>query len=178
MMNQFLHKGQTAYIMMGNIGTGKSHTTEFLLAVQAKDAVVINIDTILPAMFPQIAYHDLFGNPDRWMLYEAVSYDILNWAISLGLSAIVDATNMSAKKRGKLFAAVNGRCPVVGIVHKHVDGLKIRKKSPRNGTDEIWDGVHAKFAKAWEAPTIDEGFKQLILVDNWHWTTYYEEVPK
>lgn len=178
MNSSFLFKGQTVYMMMGNIGTGKSHTTEYLLKEQAKEAVVINIDTILPAMFPQISYHDLFGNPDRWKLYNAVSYDILNWSISLGMSVIIDATNMSIKRRGTFFASVNGRCPVVGIVHKHVDGLKIRKKYPRNGTDEIWNNVHAKFAKAWQAPTMDEGFKQLILVDNWHWTTYYEEAKK
>lgn len=178
----FLSKGQTVYMMIGNIGTGKSHTTKYLLKEQAKEAVVVNIDTILPVMFPQIPYHALFGNPDRWALYDAVSYDITNWAISLGMSVILDSTNMSVKKRGNLFDVINDRCPVVGIVHKHVDGLKIRQKSPRNGTDALWDTVHAKFAKVWEAPTMDEGFAHLILVNNWQWTAYNEdyneEVPK
>lgn len=166
----------TVYMMIGNVGTGKSTTVEHLLNNSCHEAVVINIDTILQAMFPQISYHDLFGDPKRWSLYDAVSYDITSWAVSLGLSVVIDATNMSAKKRGKLFAVINARCPVIGIVHEHADSLKIRQKYPRGGTDEIWAEVHERFRKQYEAPTMAEGFKQLILVKNFHWTTYYEEV--
>lgn len=167
---------QTVYMMIGNVGCGKSTTAKTLIADEVPEAVVINIDTILQAMFPQIPYHDLFENPDRWALYDQVTYAIIFRAVHLGISVIIDATNMSVKKRGKLFAAVQGRCPVVGIVHTHVDGLKIRQKYSRGGAPEVWATVHARFAKAYEAPTMDEGFSQLIAVRNFRWTTYYEEV--
>ena len=149
----------TLSIMTGNIGSGKS-----LLAMKyAKmGQVVVNMDCIQKMVGG--GEYGLYDN-EKKEVYHAAEIITIESALNLGLSVVVDRTNMDRKRRARFIEA--GKSYAKEIISIDFgkgtqDGLNRRLDTPHGIPRAQWEDVYAYMKKSYEPPSLEEGFNQLI----------------
>lgn len=154
--------------MVGNIGTGKTHTTDRLMAdaayIDNKDIKVVSNDD-LSTMLANGYY-----GPDIWdnrhiHLYSAIKGHIVRETLVRGFDIIVDGTHMGKINRKRYIdIAKEFSAKVIVYLHTYPDGLQRRIDNPKSKhTDaEVWTKVYNNFVDAYEIPAPDEGIDNII----------------
>jgi predicted kinase len=157
-----LCKSNSAIIIVGNIGTGKS---TFIRKNYNKKFVVINNDSIQTSISG--------GNYDQYDynkrdIYNEIENLLIRKAKKLNFNIIIDRTNINKEKRNKYITLLkqNGfddiYCICFGPGNKK--SLKRRLKDNRKISKERWERVHYKFKTEYENPELSEGFQTIIHV--------------
>lgn len=158
------------FLMVGNIGTGKTNTAGNLMVdaahVENRDIVLVSIDDLALMLF-----NGHYG-PDIWTdrhihLYTMMKQHMVREAFTHGLDVIVDGTHMGKiNRKAYIDIAKEFDADVVVYLHTYIDGLKRRLAEPKTNTSpEIWTKVHNDFTSAYEEPSLDEGINEIIEVE-------------
>ena len=138
----------TLYTMIGLPGSGKS-----TFASNHPECVVVSTDAIRG---------ELFGDENEQKngkLVFDVAYARLAQAVEVGQDAIFDATNLQRKYRKKIFQMFPKAYHVAVFVNTPVDVCKERNAKRDRVVPEM---VIDRMASSLNAPTIAEGFKEII----------------
>lgn len=155
-------------LMVGNIGTGKTHTTNQLMVDAAhldnRDIKVVSNDD-LSTMLANGHY-----GPDIWdnrhiHLYSVIKSHIVRATLARGFDIIVDGTHMGKINRKRYIdIAKELDAEVIVYLHTYPDGLQRRIDNPKSKyhSVELWTEVYNNFAASYEKPTLDEGINSII----------------
>ena len=164
------------FLMVGNIGTGKTTTANKLMVdagridnrdIDNRDIKVISNDDL-----STILAGGHYG-PDIWdsrhiSLYTKVKQYILREALAHGFDIIIDGTHMGKINR-KVYIdiAKEFNVEVTVYLHTYPEGLQRRIDNPKSEhhSAELWTKVYNNFAKSYEIPTLDEGIDDIIEID-------------
>jgi len=149
------------YIMVGNIGSGKSTLVKKLLA-KNPNIVVIARD----ALRYMIGGGDYVFNPKLEPTIFNTAEQAIEQFMLLGVDILVDETNMSSAHRKEyLTLARRYGYEAVAIVMPVLDkktSVDRRMQNPHGQDDRaLWEGVWDKFTAIYERPTEEEGFSQV-----------------
>ena len=138
----------TLYTMIGLPGSGKS-----TFASNHPECVVVSTDAIRGELFG-----DEGEQKDGKLVFD-VAYARLAQAVEAGQDAIFDATNLQRKYRKKIFQMFPKAYHVAVFVNTPVDVCKERNAKRDRVVPEM---VIDRMASSLNAPTIAEGFKEII----------------
>lgn len=138
----------TFYTMIGLPGSGKS-----TFASNHPECVVVSTDAIRGELFG-----DENEQKDGKLVFD-VAYARLAQAVEAGQDAIFDATNLQRKYRKKIFQMFPKAYHVAVFVNTPVDVCKERNAKRDRVVPEM---VIDRMASSLNAPTIAEGFKEII----------------
>lgn len=150
-------------IFTGNIGCGKS----FLASKFAKKGyVVVNNDAITTMV--QGGEYGLYDT-NKKPLYRDIELAAISEALMAGFNVVVDRTNMKASDRRRYVDI--GKGYNVDIVSYNwgrgsIVDLERRCKSPRGISEATWRNVSVHMYEHYEAPTAEEGFGEIRLMQN------------
>lgn len=154
--------------MSGNIGTGKSTTTELIRGNMTPGTYyVISNDSLI--MNLTCGYHgpELYKVPWKSET-EKFKLGMVRLAVMCGIHVIIDECNITRKTRMGVITAAreSGECLIFVHWHAYKDGLTRRIQSDsRNQSESIWEMVHDQFAEAAEYPETEEGWDVLKVWD-------------
>jgi predicted kinase len=150
----------TMNLFIGNIGSGKSVLAHKLAFLQ--NAAVFNMDA-----FQQMVSGGEYGAYDiaKKDIYQEAENVTIRKALEAGLSVIVDRTNMDRKRRERFIKI--GQEYGAKIVAYHwgpgtEKNLQNRMKNPRGIPGFQWELVFKAMQKAYEPPSLEEGFSEII----------------
>lgn len=151
------------YVMVGNIGSGKTTLVKKILA-KNPNIVVISRDDLRY----MIGAGEYTFNPDlEPHIWEAATDMINSFMRGQVVDLLVDETNVSKGYREHyLYLAKKYGYEAVAIVMPY-QGKKIsvdRRMQDPHGQDGriLWEGVWEKFNALYEEPTEEEGFNEVI----------------
>lgn len=156
---------KTLYLMIGNIGAGKSSYTKKL--IKETGALVVSPDS-LRYMYGGGEYRFDYA-------YESYIWDLANYAVNSamvkGKPVILDACLVSKKARKRwLMTAKTFDYRVCAVVlpkvSKRVSVKRRLKDNHGNGTKALWEQVWESFNNSYEEPSLREGLNQIIWVKN------------
>lgn len=143
------------YLMVGNIGSGKSTEAKKL----ADDgAMIVNLDSILEML------HGKYGQYDysRKGVYDAIEVHAITTALMDGYDVVVDRTNMDRKTRARFISLGKALCAEIQAIvmpDEPVDVLLARRmKEPRGLSRIQWGQIANRMKAKYEKPTREEGF--------------------
>ena len=146
-------------IFIGNIGSGKSVLARKLAF---KGSVVFNMDA-----FQQMIAGGEYGAYDvakKDICQEAENLTIRK-ALEAGLSVVIDRTNMDRKRRER-FIKIGQEFGAYIVAYNWGSGtpnnILHRMKSPRGIPLGQWTAVYETMRKAYEPPSLEEGFRQVV----------------
>lgn len=144
-------------IFIGNVGSGKST----LAAKFAKKGyVVVNMDSIT-AMIGGGEYG--LYDYDKREIYHNTEETMIRSALQNGFSVVVDRTNMSAAKRARyIVLGKKYTDKIVAYDWGPGDDLERRMRDSRGIPFDTWCAVYARMAESYEAPTMEEGFTDVV----------------
>lgn len=149
----------TLSLLIGNIGSGKSTLASKL---SLKGDVVVNMDA-LQAMFAAGAY-DRYDNAKKEVYHKTENVAIES-ALEAGLSVVIDRTNIDRKRREN-FIRIGQKYGAEIVAYDFGPGehrlLERRQMNGRGVPSETWRRVFDFMKKSYEAPTLEEGFSQII----------------
>ncbi len=145
-------------MVSGLPGTGKSHLSRHL--ANAMPFLILESDALRKTLFSEPTY----AARESWRLFEAI-HGLIEVLLKSGISLILDATNLSARFRERLYEiadrlgvrliVVRVEAPV-GLVRER---LERRSRVPDGGSDADWE-VYQKLA-----PTVEEIRREHYIVD-------------
>jgi len=147
------------YVMCGLIGSGKS-TEARRLVMENKNIVAINRDH-MRIMFNAGTYD---FNPNT----EPLNLELQNLAMLMcldkGFNVVLDACFLKVENRAKVFEVMPIHAQIVCVYcTESVNNLANRMTDPRGYTEEYWSGVLESMREAFEPPTLDEPFEDIII---------------
>jgi len=151
------------YMMIGNVGSGKSDLARHLC--KKYGAVRVCMDDIV------MMVHGEYGRYEKKCknMYHAVEIEVIETAVKKGFDVVIDRTNLDLAGRARfMLLAKSLRAEVIGYLFPTMLDvvpevlLKRRMKNPRGKTRSQWISIINKQAMAYEVPTIDEGFKEIV----------------
>ena len=147
-------------IMVGNIGSGKSHQTKLLK--QGHNSIVISRDS----MRFGIGAGDYVFNDLYEPIIKATALEMFNKFLNLGINIIVDEVNIEKTSREpyiKAAKAVGYKIKAFILPKLSKEISLARKTNCSYGQDmKIWGEVWEKFNLRYQEPTLGEGFDELI----------------
>jgi len=156
-------------ILIGNVGSGKSLVASKLAK---KGAVVVNMDSIQEMIGGgEYGAYDY----DKKEIYLSVENTIIATALGQGFDVVVDRTNMDKKRRKRFIdlahdhgsEAVCFKAPVGNSTKQLIN----RMKDQRGISRETWFKVSASMISAYEEPSKDEGFSEILEIPS-KYTSY------
>lgn len=151
------------YIMVGNIGTGKSTTSKLLMA---DDTMYVSEDLIAP-MMTDGRYDQGVWTPAHFRIYRKVKLAAADSALQNGYHVIVDGTNIAVENRAKYIEVAKKHKATV-IVYTFLDakfGLENRLRNHRGTPPEAWQAIHDELERKFELPVKDEGIDKIIVIE-------------
>ena len=151
------------YMMVGNIGTGKSTTSKLLMA---DDTMYISEDLIAP-MMTDGRYDQGVWSPAHFRIYRKVKVAGTEAALANDYHVIVDGTNIAVENRAK-YIEVAKKYNATVIVYVFLDsefGLQNRLRNHRGTPPEVWKEVHAELERKFEMPDKLEGIDKIIVIE-------------
>ena len=145
-------------MVSGLPGTGKSHLSRRL--AERTPLLILESDALRKTLFPEPAY----TGRESWRLFEAI-HGLTEVLLKRGISLILDATNLTARFRERLYEIADRLSVrlVVVRVEAPVDvvrrRLERRSRVPDGGSDADWE-VYRKLA-----PTVEEIRREHHVVD-------------
>ena len=156
------------FLMVGNIGTGKTNTAGNLMVdaahLENRDIVLVSIDDLALMLFNGHYGPDIWTNRHKH-LYKMLKQHMVREAFNHGFDVIVDGTHMGkASRKVYIDIAKEFDADVVVYFHTYADGLNRRISNPKPGhtSPEVWTKVYNDFANAYEEPTFDEDIDEII----------------
>lgn len=158
-------------LMVGNIGTGKTTTTNELMANASykdnRNTIMISVDDLALALNNGCYGPDIWTDK-HWPLYAIIKQHIVREAFIHGFDIIVDGTHMSKiNRKAYIDIAKEFGASVTVYLHTYTNGLKRRIAEPKSkdhDIPEVWAEVYNKFANMYEAPTLDEDIDAIIKI--------------
>lgn len=149
-------------LMVGNIGTGKTYTTNQLMVDNRSILCVADDDLAL--MLNAGYYGPDIWTDKHWPLYSKLKREIAREALQHGFDIIIDGTHMSISRRKNFIdIAKEFNASVVVYLHTYPNGLERRLAEPRTDTSpEIWTKVYKDLEQIYEKPALDEGIDSII----------------
>lgn len=151
----------TMNIFIGNIGSGKSVLAHKLANM---GSVVFNMD----AFQSMISGGDYgaYDNAKKDIYQEAENVTIRK-ALEAGLSVCIDRTNMDRKRRER-FIKIGQEYGAKIVAYdwgagEETKNISNRMKNPRGVPESQWREVFVFMQKAYEPPSLDEGFSEIIV---------------
>jgi len=150
------------YIMVGNIGSGKTTLVKKILAEKPKIVVISRDD--LRYMIGAGKY--VFNPELEPFIFESARLMIKNLMHEEAVDILIDETNMCKKYREDYLDLVRQYAyEATAIVMPQLDKktcVDRRMQNPHGQDDRsIWEGVWDKFDGLYEKPTIAEGFNKI-----------------
>ena len=158
-MNNFY---PTLYVMVGCPGSGKSYFTEFFPNFRGTNTEVVSRDKI---RFSMLSLGDNYFKNEKKVFNRFVS-DI-NKKLGNGLDVVADATHISKASRSKLLSNIcnKEKLNIVAIVINTPLEECIKRNKNRVGLQLVPENVIVKMHSKMEAPTIDEGFEDVWVIN-------------
>jgi len=162
------------YILVGNIGSGKSTFAQNFIEEKRKKGkkiIYVSRDS-LRYMFGAGKYN---FDPELEPLVIQGTLDLLNGFMRTGIDIVLDETNISVDLRkdfidlGKKYQYYNIALIMPRLLKK--TSVDRRMKIPHDIRDrKIWERVWDKFNEQYDTPTIKEGFNEIRFLekDNEH----------
>lgn len=149
------------YVMVGNIGSGKTTLVKKILA-KSPEIVVIARD----ALRYMIGGGKYIFNPELESAIFSSATDIIKRFMDLGVDILVDEVNVSQEyRKDYLDLAKQYGYESVAVVMPELDkkvSVDRRMQDPHGQDDRIlWEGVWDKFDAIYEKPTEKEGFDKI-----------------
>jgi len=147
-----------AYLLMGNIGTGKSILAHKLAM---NGAIIISMDQLQSAM------HGGYDHYDQSLkkVYNVIEDTMILESLHKGKDIVIDRTLMTRKTRERFISLMNGHVEKI-VCYNFGKGteasLNRRLKNPRGKSAYIWKMVHGRMTKQYEAPQHNEGIHDII----------------
>jgi len=153
----------TVYVMCGLPGSGKSTWAKN----KAKEAntVIVSPDAIRTMLFGEYRYDEAY---EPTVLQ--VSLFALYCAVAAGEDVVFDEVSLSREERRAVFNTLayyhkDGAVKVVCVNCRSSDNLANRMKDSRGYPKERWVEVIETMRQRYEAPTVDEGFTEVLEVE-------------
>lgn len=147
-------------IMVGNIGSGKSHQTKLLK--KTHNSIVISRD----AMRFGIGAGDYIFNELYERIIKSSALEMFKKFLNLGVNLIVDEVNVAKTSREPYITLAKeaGYKVKAFILPRLSKEISLARKSncSYGQAIEVWDSVWEKFNQRYEEPTLAEGFDELI----------------
>ena len=147
------------YMLIGNVGCGKSFLASKL--AQLGNAVV-SMDALYP-MFN--GGHSADYDSAKKPIYHATEDAAIESALASGLSVVIDRTNINRKTRQR-FMDLGHKYAAQVVAYNWGPGteadLQRRCRETRNSSLKTWAKVFKSMQEAYEAPTPEEGFAEII----------------
>jgi len=154
-------KGQIVELLCGPIASGKSTYCK----KRAKEGfIIINDDAIVNAVHCGLyTQYEIALKP----LYKGIENFILNMALAMGKSVVIDRPNYSKNMRKRYISIANSLdVPIVCVIFEDAGGAEHayrRVKSDSRGVDfDYWLNVYYTHKSLYEVPALDEGFEAII----------------
>lgn len=165
------------YIIVGNVGSGKSTWIKKFLAEQ-KDEHTSEWKDEQWVVVSKDAIRWMLGGGDKYLFdpdcleynIEQLSNDMIYNLLTCDVNVIVDETNGDVASRQNILELVFSGVETTAVCMPFVDRLESlkRKSNPdaNYGYDrETWDEVWRNKNGAFVAPSLDEGFDKILYVD-------------
>jgi predicted kinase len=152
----------TMNIMVGNIGSGKSLVARKWAFAGFAGAAVFNMDA-----FQEMISGGQYGAYDitKKDVYQAAENTTIEECLKRGISVVIDRTNMDSKRRAR-FIEIGKKYGATITCYNFGAGdernLINREKSCRGVPMATWKTVFESMQKAYEPPTIEEGFDLIV----------------
>lgn len=155
---------QTVYILIGVPGSGKS-TWAKAKAQSTPDTYIVCRDDLRQMVHGRY----LFLNSVEPLIFE-MSRELIRQVLQFGHDLIVDETHMTKTLRLALISMIKQYSVMVPeiayvVFNQRPNCLERRMTDARGTPEETWREVIAKMAAAYEAPTPDEGYSKLVVVE-------------
>lgn len=149
----------TMTIFTGNIGCGKSFMAKKLAK---KGHAIVTMDSI-QQMISGGEYNSYDAKKRK--VYWDIEETAIKSSLDNNINVVIDRTCIDRARR-KRFVDI-GKTHADKIVSMnwgegYQNGLDRRLKNPRGNTAETWKNVHDYMRKSYEAPTLEEGFDEII----------------
>lgn len=156
-------KTKKLYVIVGNIGSGKTTFIKHIIADMPETIVVSRDD--LRYMIGAGKY--VFNLSLEPMIFESALCIIKKFMLVGVVNIIVDETNMSQEYRQDyIFLAKQYNYKTTAIVMPVLDKktcVDRRMNNPHDQSDRtIWEGVWDKFNTIYQIPTVEEGFDKVV----------------
>lgn len=159
------------YMMIGNIGTGKSTKSRKLL--NKNNIMYFNDDSLRRAFYDGKYIYSKTDN----MLIQNILYDTIEHCIVENKNLIVDQPLVLKKERMNIIRYilnckysynkfVNIICYNFG--QGNVYSLENRLNSNRGESKSKWINVHNRFKRNYEEPKLNEGFTEIFKYGEYH----------
>ena len=154
---------QTMYVMVGNIGTGKTTRAKRLVD---DDTLYVSEDLLVPLM-TNGRYDPPVWSIRHFNVYRKLKLAAVEAALLNGFNLIVDGTNISVENRVKYIdAAKRMNALIICYVFPDFDiGLQNRFKEHRGQTAEMWKSVSNSLQDKFDYPKKEEGINEIIVVN-------------
>jgi len=153
---------QTAYIMIGVIGSGKS-TWSRLQAANSKRTNIVSRDSIREMLNGKYVF-----DPRLEDLVTTINFSAARDILTAGHNLIVDECHVSKKARKPIVDWIRANFPTVKIVGVYCPSqsgnVDRRMTTPKGGTREKWQMVFESMVERFEKPEPIE-FDELITVN-------------
>jgi hypothetical protein len=168
----------TMILPIGNTGCGKTLLSKrFVL----NDVVRVCLDDVLETMHGT----SLFSEPKLAEVYRQIEEDAIAGALTRGLSVYVDRPNIDRKTRARYISLA--RFVSEKRAQRGGDGVKVvafdfgpgtegdvmrRRLAPKGHLQEAWERVSKCLSVCYEPAVLDEGFAEIVPVDNNYFKFY------
>jgi len=158
-------------LMVGNIGTGKTSTTNRLMdaadILENRNVIVVSVDC-LATILNNGHYGPDIWTDRHWQLYAVAKQHIVREALARDFDVIVDGSHMSKANRKAYIDIAKEFDDIIvdGYLHTYPDGLARRITNPKSEHTSIekWTEVYKIFEDMYEEPTLDEGIDNITIV--------------
>lgn len=151
-------KKPSVFIMVGNIGSGKSTLIRKLINMH--DGVIINKDSLFESMCGSYGIYD----SNKIDFYNDVEFELMRSSLKKGYNVFIDRLNINKEQRTKFINIAKeytDKIIAYDFGHDNEEGLERRKKNNRGMPDSVWEKVFEITKKAYEPPTKEEGFSEI-----------------
>ena len=144
------------YICTGLPRSGKSTWTEKMVAMAGKDKPVYAVNR--DAIRMMIGAGKYVLDKERTEQVVKAAADLMTRSLLTHGSVIVDETNITAEKRGRLIDLAHevGAIPIIVYFTENERNLRYRMRDPRGRSAEVWGGVIDGMRENFEVPTANE----------------------
>ena len=148
------------YVLVGNIGTGKSTRAKEL---HDENTIIVNYDSI----FPMLSSGNYSYEKKKVPIYRAIEETAVVTALRNGLNVVVDRTNLTRQIRaryiemGKRYDA-DIVCIDFGSGSDESLSRRQQADDDRGKSPEKWAKVHVQMQRQYEKPSLEEGFSKII----------------
>ena len=153
------------YMMVGNIGTGKTTTAKLLM----DDKTLYVSEDLLAPMMNDGRYDPGVWTTAHFKVYQKLKLAAAEGALSNGFDLILDGTNIAIENRSKYIEAAKKWNATI-ICYVFLDnklGLRNRLRNQRGQPASMWKRVSANLQRKFEMPTREEGIDKVIVMDTY-----------